>query len=234
MGLNYKYTILYTFVSLCLFYIIIFWFKELLKNQYISIKESFDNNTQINTEYTLNMPIIPFPKDALIDYNKINGPEYSHTVNLSINDPITCKNFCGPKSQCLLTRNQCTSDIDCPGCLPNSKPFLRQPPTNVKAYEDSGKIGQQGLTYSPLINKVNLDMEEVYPGSKNSVLKRPYQGVDMWEKSFNDGLKIYDRKMMSKYRLNNFEKYIEPKYPMTISTTGTFYNTGPNPSNIDL
>ena len=231
MKLDYKYTLLYTFVSLCLFYILIFWFRDLLDNGYISIKESFDNNTQINTEYTLNMPIIPFPKNALIDYTKINGPEYSHTVNLSINDPITCKNFCGPKSQCLLTRNQCTSDIDCPGCLPNSKPLFRQPDRNVKAYEDSGKIGQQGLTYSSLINKENLDMEEVYPGSKSAILKRPYQGVDMWEKTFNDGLKIYDRKMMSKYRLNDFEKSIEAKYPMTISATGTFYNTGPTPSN---
>jgi hypothetical protein len=234
MGLNYKYTLLYIFVSLTLCYLLIFWFKDLLKSGYISLKEGFDNNTQISSEYTLNMPIIPFPKNALIDYNKLNGPEYSHTVNLSINDPITCKNFCGPKSQCLMTRDQCTSDIDCPGCLPNSKPFFRQPDSNVKGFEDTGKIGQQGLTYSPLINKESLDLEEATPGSKNAVLKRPYQGVDMWEKSFNEGLKIYDRKMMSKYRLNDFEKKIEASYPMTISTTGTFYNTGPTPSNADL
>jgi len=28
----------------------------------------------------------------------------------------TCGNWCGPKSQCLLSREQCSSDVDCKGC----------------------------------------------------------------------------------------------------------------------
>jgi hypothetical protein len=42
--------------------------------------------------------------------------KYSDTVNLPINDPYSCKNFCGPMSQCSITREQCTSDHDCYGC----------------------------------------------------------------------------------------------------------------------
>jgi hypothetical protein len=190
-------------------------------------KEGFDNNTQINTEYTLNMPIIPFPKNSLINYNNLNSPQYSHTVNLSINDPITCKNFCGPKSQCLLTRNQCTSDIDCPGCLLQSKKMPTQPRTNIDPYEASGKIGQQGLTYSSYINSFNghkFDQEEAFPGSINNKIIRPYQGIDRWESTFNEGLKIYNKKMGS---------YLgQPEYPMTETTTGLFYNTTPPASNI--
>jgi len=211
--------IIYLFGSILLLFLII----NLLTT---FLKEGFDNNTQINTEYTLNMPIIPFPKNALIDYNNLNSPEYSHTVNLSINDPITCKNFCGPKSQCLLTRNQCTSDIDCPGCLPHSKKLPSQPRTKIDAYEASGKIGQQGLTYSSYINGYNghhFDQEEAYPGSKNNKIIRAYQGVDTWTPTFNEGLKIYNKKMGS---------YLgQPEYPMSETTTGLFYNTTAPASN---
>ena len=145
MKFNFKYTIIYVLLCLFLFWIVI---------KYTNGKrENFDNRP------------IGYPKNALINYKDLNSPLYSHTVNLPINDPISCKNFCGPKSQCLITREQCTSDVDCKGC------------TRIH----------------PLGYYTNTQMS-AYPGSKKSQIKRPYEGVDLWEDSFNKGLELYNKK----------------------------------------
>ena len=122
MTLNYKYTILYTFVSLFLFLIVIKYgintLTYMLRNNcpFIgTIKEGLTDFEKYSQK------VIPYPKDATINYNDMNSPLYSHTVNLPINDPVSCKNFCGPNAKCLLTGEQCTSDIDCQGCVPKSK-----------------------------------------------------------------------------------------------------------------
>ena len=90
MKFNFKYTIINVLVCLFVFWIVI---------KYLKITENFNNRS--------------------IGYQKkdLNSPLYSHTVNLPINDPISCSNFCGPNAQCLITREQCTSDIDCKGCM---------------------------------------------------------------------------------------------------------------------
>ena len=176
----------------------------------------------------------------------INSPLYSHTVNLPINDPVSCKNFCGPQSQCAITREQCTSDIDCQGCNPGPPPENKCITNDVDPYDDGGKLGQNQLQYSPLTTGYNnhrRNFEEAYPGSKNSEIKQAYRGVDRWEKSFNDGLKLYNDKQKSKERNgegisdsadipdNSKLSYYEPKYPMTRSATGLFYETTPPASN---
>ena len=157
------------------------------------------------------------PITTLINYKDLNSPLYSHNVNLPINDPISCKNFCGPKSQCLITREQCTSDVDCKGC---------------------NRIHPVGY----YIN----NFSEIYPGSKNSQIKRPYEGVDLWQDSFNKGLELYNKKrsIADKYNSGtdtttdtnpdtNMTSF-ETKYPTTISATGLFYETTPPASNSSL
>ena len=105
--LNYKYTILYTVVSLFLFWLIIKYGSTLFVNncfQNKSLKEALtngsnnnsdnnsDNGTKDLTEFErYSQKIIPYPKDAVINYNDVNSPLYSHTVNLPINDPVSCK-----------------------------------------------------------------------------------------------------------------------------------------------
>ena len=92
-----------------------------------------------------------------------NSPLYSHTVNLPITDPVDCKNFCGPNAKCLITNEQCTSDIDCYGCTPSSKPNIENPPM---PYDAAGKLGQnQGLQYSPLTtgyDKHSADFAQIF------------------------------------------------------------------------
>jgi len=187
MKFNFKYTILYVLLCLFLFWIVITYGKM----------ENFNNRIHP----------IGYPKNALINYKDINSPLYSHNVNLPINDPISCKNFCGPKAQCLITREQCTSDVDCKGC---------------------NRIHPVGY----YIN----NFSEIYPSSENSQIKRPYEGVDLWQDSFNKGLELYNKKRetVDKYSNDltafNSSDY-EVKYPMTISATGLFYETTPPASN---
>jgi len=188
--------------------------------------------------------IIPYPKDATINYNDVHSPLYSHTVDLPINNPISCKNFCGPKSQCAITREQCTSDVDCKGCKPQSQNDLAN--MKVEPYDATGKLGQNmGLQYSPLTTGYNghsANFEEVYPGSKDAQIKKVYQGVDTWTKSFNEGLDLYNKKqeVYDKYNQGLIDDTIgklpfhKMSYPTTITATGQFYNTIAPASNSSL
>jgi hypothetical protein len=153
--------------------------------------------------------------------------EYSHTVNMPLNDIYSCKNFCGPKSQCAITRDQCTSDIDCVGCVPPKHP---QMPV-VSAYEDSGKLSSnQGLHYSSLTTGYGTTFEKIVPVQQ----KRPYEGYDIWTQSFNEGLRLYNKKRTDNYGPTEKQIIELPTYPTTITATGLFYNTGPTPSNAVL
>ena len=242
MNLEFKYTIIYTITCVFLFWIIIKYGTNVL-NKFCSITSLKEGLTDFE-EYS--QKIVPYPKDAVINYNDINSPLYSHTVNLPINDPVSCKNFCGPKSQCLLTREQCTSDVDCYGCNPGPKPQNECITKEVAPYDAAGNLG---LQYSPLTtgyDKHNADFAQIYEGSKDAQLTVPYQGLDIWTDSFNKGLELYNKKresadeyaegisnaipLASKSKM----PYYEVKYPMTVSMTGQFYETTPPASNATL
>jgi hypothetical protein len=209
--MNLKYKICYAFVSLCVVYIVYMLFTRF---------EGFNNNDH-------------------------NSPLYSHTVNLPINDPISCQNFCGPKAQCAITREQCTSDIDCHGCNPGQKKQDKSLIKDIMPYDATGKLGQnQGLQYSPLttgFNNHNINFAETYPGSKDAEIVPYYQGSNSWTKAFNAGLELYNdkRRVYDKYSGYLVEpdiapsklSYYEPKYPMTISATGQFFQTTPPAAN---
>lgn len=239
MSLNYKYTILYTLICLYLFWIIIKYGTSLC-----GLKEGLTDFEKYSQQ------IVPYPKDAVINYNDINSPLYSHNVNMPLNDPVSCKNFCGPNGKCLITGEQCTSDIDCFGCNPGPKQQSECITKEVDPYDGAGKLGQNlGLQYSPLTtgyNNHNTDFAQVYEGSKDVQIKKPYQGLDLWTKSFNQGLELYNKKreIADKYSegISNAipiasqskMPYYEPKYPLQISATGQFYETTPLASNSAL
>ena len=236
MKLDFKYTIIYTLICLFLFWVIIKYAGSVCGSK--TLKEGLTDFEKYSQK------IVPYPKDAVINYNDVNSPLYSRTVNLPINDPVSCKNFCGPKGQCLLTREQCTSDIDCYGCNPGPKPQSNCITKEVDPYDAAGKLGQNlGLQYSPLttgFNNHNTDFAQIYEGSKDAQLTVPYQGLDIWTDSFNKGLALYNKKRESadKYSVSDLgfgfgskKQYYEPKYPMTVSMTGQFYETTPPASN---
>ena len=68
-----------------------------------------------------------FSSLAVKDSENINN---SHNVDQPINTTISCQNVCGPLSRCYITGEQCTSDVDCFGCMPK----------NVGGQNDSGKL----------------------------------------------------------------------------------------------
>ena len=230
MSLDFKYTIIYIFLCLFLFRFIIKYGSSVCSNfKIVEGLTAFEKYSQ---------QIIPYPKEAQINYNNLNSPQYSHTVNLPINDPTSCKNFCGPNAKCLLTKEQCTSNIDCQGCNPGPTTQPACQTKNVDPYDGAGK----GIQHSPLTtgyNNHNIDFAQIYPDSKDAQINRPYEGLDMWTDSFNKGLELYNKKR------NIADKYIqgadttdktlfETKYPTTISATGLFYETTPPASNSSL
>ena len=201
--MNFQYTILYTTICLLLFVSLIHW------GAYLNISTTSCSNS----------------KEGFINSN---SPEYSHSVAMPINNIYSCDNFCGPKSQCAITRDQCTSDVDCSGCMPPNNPEVPV----VTPYEDSGKLSSnQGLHYSSLTNGYGTTFA---PVSINNEITVPYEGLDMWKHSFNEGLKLYNKKRAYNHGPTE-EQLIElPTYPTTITATGLFYNTGPTPSNATL
>lgn len=157
-------------------------------------------------------------------YSNINSSKYSHTVNLPLTDTTSCGNFCGPQSQCVKTREQCTSDIDCKGCI-----------EGFKGYDGAGKLGQS-LTYSPLTTGYDNHSADFAEIDINAEIKKPYKGVDMWEDSFNRGIYLYNKKRESYDKYNQIKYLVSleernPNYPLKVSMTGTFYETTPPASN---
>jgi len=197
--------------------------------------------------------INPYPRDAVINYNDLTSPAYSHTVDMPINTTYGCKNFCGPQAQCAITRTQCTADIDCYGCNPGPTRTFPKEESAAEPYDDAGKLGiNQGLQYSYLTTGYDdhgMDFAPAYPNSKNAQIQQPYLGVDKWTDSFNKGLNYYNktRESRDKYGEGRAPDFFydeptgtglatvaAPKYPTTISATGQFYETTPTASNAYL
>jgi len=239
--MNYQKTIIYTIACLALFWIIIRWGSSLVVNK-ICLKEGLTDFEKYSHK------VIPYPKDAVINLNDKNSPLYSHTVNLPFNSPYSCQNFCGPQAQCAITRDQCSTDIDCPGCQPPENPRGPCKTKDVPPYDPSDL--NQGLQYSDVLTTDNgryKDYAEASPGSLSSTLQQPYLGLDLWTPSFNKGLQLYNksRETHDKYSQGVFQGGAQqgipftkadftPQYPTTVSATGQFYETTPPAANTTL
>ena len=174
-----------------------------------------------------------FNPNALLTYDS-NSPKNSHNVDV-VNNEYSCSNFCGPQSQCAITREQCTSDVDCQGCQPPITAPPKYLTAEVKPLNDAGKLTWgQTPQYSTLTTDIGTEAAYAKPGSKKQELYRPYEGYDAWTKSFNLGLALADRKLILQNSPQPAEYRSIPVYPITRSATGLFYDTGPTASNADL
>lgn len=135
--------------------------------------------------------------------------QYSQTVDLPINFPFSCKNFCGPNKKCSITGEQCSADYDCTGCQIDTKQKLPVEPS-----------------YRELDANFN-QMDSVFVGSKNNLPISQYSGNQdaEWKKTVNEAIKLYNRKEEYNNPLSDFEKKILISYPTTVSITGEFYET---------
>lgn len=149
----------------------------------------------------------------------------SHTVNLPLTTSYSCKNFCGPNSRCAITGQQCSADIDCPGCQPYSPPLPRTSTTCVPGANDAGKL-TVGVTptYSSLTSGYGT-REKIITDDMYAKPPQANFGVDTWSDSFKEGQKLFDKR----YKPNQLQ-YM-PNYPTMYSMTGEFIGDGPLPSN---
>ena len=158
----------------------------------------------------------------------------NHTVNLPLTTTTTCNNFCGPQAQCAKTRDQCTSDVDCPGCQPLSSPNEDVGP-DVRGQNDAGKIGFYAPQYSSLTTDIGTQAAFYYPassigeGSKTAQVAVAQMGSGPTV-SGEEGMRLFNKK--NAYLRKQGRWKFEPKYPERESATGMFPdNNGPLAAN---
>lgn len=212
--MKYTHTILYTLLCIILISILITWIYFRLHSYINKRKEGFNT-------------------DAYFLYENTNTPLTNHTVNLPINTTYQCQNVCGPNAQCSITREQCTSDVDCQGCQPVFK-NLEQPVTkDVRGQNDAGK-----LTYSqtPQYSSLTTDIgtQALLYNTKLALVPKPYYGIDKWIKSAEFGSQLFHDKMNYMYLQDPSKIKNKMKYPVRETSTGLFEDYGPLASNAYL
>jgi hypothetical protein len=154
------------------------------------------------------------------------SPETSHVVNQPINTTFSCKNVCGPLSRCSITGEQCTSDVDCFGCVPSITTIPNYGKV-VGGQNDAGKL-TAGVTptYSVLTTDIGTKAALVNPDDELSRAAQYNQGVDLWKTRFDNGYKLFNQR----YKPPNNLTY-EPSYPTRFTMSGEFIDDGPLASN---
>lgn len=56
------------------------------------------------------------PNEIVVNNSYNVNYTHSNNIDMSAFSKYTCGNWCGPKSQCLFSHEQCFSDVDCKGC----------------------------------------------------------------------------------------------------------------------
>ena len=201
--MNHKNTIIIlVFVSLSLLIFIYYWIDYLFKQKYLI--------------------------ECFTSYNQDRGtPDTSHTVNLPINTTYSCRNFCGPTARCSITGQQCTADVDCPGC----QPFVPPLSTTNNCIPGENDAGKMTLGVSPTFSTLTTDIgTQARLYSNNKLAKSPQAnlGVNTWRSKFDISQKLFKER----YHCDSYP-YLS-KYPKRYSDTGMFLEDGPLASNAYL
>ena len=148
----------------------------------------------------------------------------SHSVDLPLTTKYSCKNFCGPQSRCSITGQQCSADIDCPGCQPYSQ-SLSKSGEPIPGDNDAGKL-TIGVTpqYSSLTSGYGTK-EKIITNNMFSKPVMPNLGGNMWFSQFKEDQDLFDKRYKPGY-----VQYM-PNYPNRYSLTGQFIEDGPFASN---
>jgi len=169
-------------------------------------------------------------------YDNPNTPLTSHSVDLPINTNYTCSNFCNPSTAtCSKTGQQCADDIDCQqyGCESLLKPPTKKQVDKVED-EPSADYGAGILTYNqtPQYSVLTTDMgTNATVINKDAELVRPYQGIPVWEETYNKQAQMVNDELAYKYSAAPEEYRTAPFYPVSTTVTGVFYDIGPTPAN---
>ena len=156
----------------------------------------------------------------------------SHTVDLPLTTTYSCTNFCGPTAKCSITGDQCSADIDCPGCQPQPQSLPYAPKKNTLAGipgdNASGKL-TVGVTprYSPLTGGYGT-RETVITSNMFSKPAVSNFGVNTWMSEFNVDQTLFN----DRYKPPQIQ--FMPNYPERYTLTGNFIEDGPFASNAPI
>lgn len=148
------------------------------------------------------------------------------TVSIPLTTTYSCANICGPTARCSITGQQCTADIDCPGCQP--KTSFSEVNNCIPGENDAGKLTSGTTpTYSSLTTDIGTQAK-LFTSDKLSPPPQANFGVNTWRSSFDEERKMFD----NRYKCNNYPFLM--KYPNRYSVTGEFIEKEPLASNAYL
>ena len=149
----------------------------------------------------------------------------SDSVDLPLTTKYSCQNFCGPNSRCSITGQQCSADIDCPGCQPYSPRLPSSSGQPIPGDNDAGKLTfGQTPQYSSLTSGYGTQ-ERVITNNMFSKPSMPNFGGNMWFSQFESDKNLFDKR----YKPDQLKNM--PNYPERYSLTGQFIEDGPFPAN---
>jgi hypothetical protein len=199
-----KFILLLAFIALFLFIWVVNWISQ--ESNYI-IKEAY---TGIGL------------------YKDTGSPNTSHSVDLPINNTLDCQNMCSPLARCYKSGQQCTSDIDCPGCNPYD-PNEEYEISYLKEYRgqnDAGKLSYYAPQYSVLTTDIGSKAKLI--GDKLSTAPQYDIGVNIWRDDFDEGQALFDKRYYSG------SIPFTPIYPERKTLSGEFIDNGPLAANAFL
>lgn len=157
-----------------------------------------------------------------------------------------CDNFCGPKGECAINREQCVVNSECSGCIkettlnnptdiPGNNAYLKEGFVTTNTSTDTSTDTSLSMYKSPETSSLTTDISNFATViEKDAKIPKMYQGVDLWTDAFNYGLKLEKNKANYDFVLYPGELEYQPKYNITKSATGMFDDIGPTAANATL
>ena len=226
--------------GLCVLFawLIINWFRYLVNNYFILDGTNKIEGFEANIYNSSNSDLQSSSNNLQSSYDNPNTPLTTHSVDLPINTNFTCSNVCGPTARCSKSGQQCSTDVDCynNGCQSLLKPPTKKQVENVEdepeADYDAGILTyNQTPQYSSLTTDIGTEATVI---NKNAELPRPYQGLPVWEQTYNKQAQMEDDKLAYKYSASPEQYRTAPFYPVATTITGVFYDIGPTPANASI
>lgn len=203
-------------VALLLLFAIFGWIHYLFVHNIISTREPFESTAVKDT----------------------GSPETSHTVDLPLNTTYSCSNMCGPLSRCAITGEQCTSDVDCYGCVKNDESeggfegFEGLKGKEILGQNHSGKLTSAVPSYSTLTSDIGSKSRFYNNGlDKFSPVPQANFGENLWKPISDIGLDLYKKSQHWEQDVYPEKFQFLPKYPPRATTTGLFSNDEPLAAN---
>lgn len=164
-------------------------------------------------------------KEGMIDRGT---PETSHTIDLPLNNPVSCRNMC-INARCSATGQQCLADIDCPGCNPY-KPADSPFDVGAKSVPADNDAGKLTVGVTPAYSSLTTDIGSragVFVGAAGLGTAPPQTSSNTLNNDTIYAQELYDKR----FRPKSDQYPFMPAYAKQPSITGIFSSDGPLPAN---